>query len=55
MAVWGVKVGYVVNTQNQSMQTQIAEKFKEKFNFWLLKNVPFPKRKGVTIDYWLLS
>ena len=55
MAVWGVKVGYVVNTKNQSMQTQIAEKFKEKFNFWLLKNVLFPKRKSVTIDYWLLS
>ena len=55
MAVSGVKVGFVVNTKNQSMQTQIAEQFKEKFNFWLLKNMLFPKQKSVTIDYWLLS
>ena len=57
MAVSEVKVGFVVNTKNQSMQTQIAEQFKEKFNLFNLFNLIylFPKQKSVTIDYWLLS
>lgn len=55
MAVWGVKAGFVVNTKNQSLQTQIVEQFKKIYNFWLMKNMLFPKQKSVTIDYWLLS
>lgn len=55
MAVWGVKAGFVVNTKNQSLQTQIVEQFKKIYNFWLMKNMLFSKQKSVTIDYWLLS
>ena len=53
MAVSGVKVGFVVNTKNQSMQTQIAEQFKGKFNLFNLFYLIylFPKQKSVPIDY----